>query len=402
MTKRSQALYFGRRPLAGICLAAMVWSAPVEAQSVKDTALASIDWLKGFDCPVPGYQMEVPGVTDTKAQKASNFTYASQSLSAIQQARQQRAAALYEVHATGRPPSRKFNEKIAELDAGVEDRIAFTSTALVQWVLADWIETSGINPSFNPAFGQRTSKPHPLSTAIGERDKLSGLIDQLSGLPSYDVLIAPILPKMDTCLAEAQTGIVVANASNINSAVARAKTPAEIDQILRPYTPVSTSWGADKPAAIVQAEARRQELAALQQQTAAEAAERARQQQRQQQVAREAERQAAVAKARQNLPSAQRLVQALRSKQAEAALSLMSETIVMSSSEAPTRRGKSAVRQALRERFASSDPAPSIGAPKVSSDARIYSIISASQGSATMTITFDSLGRVSKIDTRRR
>jgi|GEM_PF-4821745 len=402
MTRRLQALARGLRTLAGICLVAMVWSNPVEAQSAKDTALASIDWLKGFDCPVPGYQMEVPGVTDTKAQKASNFTFASQSVSTIQQARQKRAAALYEVRASGRPPSRKFNEKIAELDAGVEDRIASTSTALVQWVLADWIETSGIDPSFNPSPGQRTSQHHPLSTAIGERSKLSGLISQLSDLPSYGALIAPILPKMDTCLTEAQAAIVEANASSINSAVARAKTPAEIDQILLPYMPVSTSWGADKPTAIFRAEARRQELVAVQQQTAAEAAERARAQQRQQQAAREAKRQAAVAKARQNLPSAQRLVQALRSKHAEAALSLMSETIVMSSSETPTRRGKSAVRQALRERFASSDPAPSIGAPKVSADARIYSIISASQGSATMTIMFDSLGRVSKIDTRRR
>ncbi len=375
----------------------LVSSIAARASSEADAA-RSVAWLQGFACPSPGQPLQVGGLetaAKTQASKATNLKYAQQSITDIRQAINVRNQTQQELSQQKRI-SKGMQRSLDKVDARIRERVAKMSVALVQWSLAEYVELSRLDPQFDAS----SNNPHPL-TPFGDRlVTISGIASHYASQPGVGEYLAPIPGAVEACLRQAQTKVVEYNQSYLERSLNAAKSSQAAQRLIARYDVFKTGWGGNPPRAIVAARRVVKELEENERRLA-DAAERERQKQLEEDRRRqEEERQRLIAAAEKNMPNAQQLVSALRSRDVARATQVMSSGVVMTSSQTSARRGIEQVERALRDRFASTDTPPRIYEPRISSRGEIYVELRSSKGSGTMRLAFNDNQKITRIDTR--
>ena len=385
---------------------------PASAQSEKiSEARASVAWLETYDCPKIGFPISVPGLESEAqilVQKRENLAFVNQTVSAITSARQQRAAALYEIRMSGNEPSRRTQEALSALDAGIRDRIASASTALVQWVLAEYVAISRIPAGFS---SQDVNTRHPLSGREQELQSLENAALSLSESEDAHEFINPIPQAYRRCLGELQSNIAESQREYVEAALLAAQKSTDLDPIISRFEPISwTRLGIDPSGILSELKAERDILYRIEQEASRaererlerERLERAERERAEEERRREEERQRILQAAQANLPNAQQFVSGMRGANINLIDPVLASTVQMrspnQSGRMQTRSGKSQVLSAFRNQFADpSASAPSITDPQINSSGTIVSTIRASGRTAWMTLTFNDRNEIIRI-----
>jgi Skp family chaperone for outer membrane proteins len=397
------------------CLMGLSFSAPLASAQDFSEATASIHWIQTFECPQPGYPMLVPGLEDDNAisvQKEISLSFAERTESDIARATGQRNAALAEISRSGRAPGSKTSRALEELELSIGQRVADAGVALVQWVLADYVALSRTENGFDPG---RSGDTHPLAARLQELEKLLATTDRLTALPKYQEFIAPVPAAYKVCLGAVQAALADQHKDYIAKITGSASTSQEIDAMRRRFEafPWQTLNVAEPPP-LAAARTRQEELSAIerardeaereklrQQAEARQRAQQAEQDKRRQEDARrqEEERQRLIAAARPHVPNASSFGFALRNRDLSLASSVLSDNVVMTAPDQPSRVGRAEVENALASRFTNtSDPVPTISDPQIDSSGRIYIVLSASGRTAYMYLSFSPTSLITSIN----
>ncbi len=331
-----------------------IFSGVVIADSDSVQATKSIEWIKSFNCPMPGRPLNIPHLESTQKAREmaiSNWAFAISTQQSITQSLNKKKHFI-ETIGRKRALTSDDREALNALDEAALAASAKIATSLVQWSLAKFVELSMISSTYFP--DSRTK--HPLYDFINEEEKLLQFTKQLKNTVITKDFFSPIHEKFSQCLFIAQQHILQENSASIVAASDNVHSSSEIDQILYKYNIVAKPVGLvnqRQPSVIAKLINKKNELIYLETLAANE---------KERVLNIEKERTAAlrrkqeekylrekISQAKKNLPTAKRFVKLLTSHSPDQAADLMSNDITLHVPQLGTRRGKSAVMKLMSQ-----------------------------------------------------
>ncbi|MCA8902570.1 MAG: hypothetical protein KDA53_15120 [Hyphomonas sp.] len=382
-------------------------AAPCSAHAQSANADAAVGWLKGADCPTLGQPLQLSSLATPEQRteaKQKALRIASDGVSQIASAQQQRALALGKLQQTGSSPSKGMQRELDNLNTAIQDKLATVALGLVQWTQANWIDQALINP----AYPSDATGPHPLKAFVTEAPVLQSAIQPYEAMPGADRWLQPIQAKYQACLVATQNSIMDYNGALLKFEADKSNNPAQIQAMISKYAVMSSGFTApgvaapaalkplqDRVAYLNDVEAQRREAERKERERLA-AIERERIE-KERQAKCNADLQVAKSK---HLPLAQQFVSAIGAEDLERAVKTLHPDVVIDSPSTSGGRNRSAGLVAARKRLSegfSSGNGGTTKAPGIYGCGSISSSVITSRGRATMRFTFRD-GRISRID----
>lgn len=318
------------------------------AQSASiEKAKASIKWLQDFPCPVPGATLDVKGMRtpeEIDTAKKDAWSYASNQIAAISSADSIRSRTLRKASQKGKAPTNSLRDDIEELDFEMEAARAKIATALVTWVVANWVEMAKIDPLYPPD----SVSAHPLSPYTAAPRELQTMTNQISSKALGADQLAIIPDKYSACAAHMQNQIFEVNGVMVKQRADESSSPAEIGQLLVKYDPMNTGFsatGITPPTVVLEIQRRKKDLEN-------EALRLAEQKRREEEEIRRRDAQAAyeidLKRANENLPVAKAFIDALTSHNQSQLRELLHDNVSLDTPKG-SYSGKSSVVAKLEE-----------------------------------------------------
>lgn len=312
-----------------------------------DKAKASIKWLREFPCPVAGATLDVKGIRtpeEINSAKKDNWNFAASQIAAIGSADTVRNRTLRKVNQSGVSSNSSLQGDIEELDSEMEAARAKIATALVTWVVANWVEMTKIDPLYPPD----TALAHPLSSYLAAQNELQSMTKRIGSkaLPTDQLAIIP--DKYSTCAVYMQNQIFDVNGAMVKQRADETSSPTEIGQLLAKYDPTNAGFaatGITPPTMVLEIQRRKRDLEN-------EALRLAEQRRREEEELRRRDAQAAyemdLKRANENLPVAKVFIQALTSHNQSQMLELLDENVSLDTPKG-SYSGKRSVAAKLEE-----------------------------------------------------
>ena len=339
----------------------------LSAAFANEKAFSSINWLKSYQCPVPGTfisvkNLETPDQVNASATK--NYKYAEDVL-----AKTTASAAELERFVSVTSQQRRINSKdkraIAKLEASIQDSAGKAAVAMVNWSLSFLINLSNIETNLAVS-----GRQHPLNAFENELNKVDNLNNRFRNIRGLDKYLAPIRQKLSDCLYVSQNSIFKASTPEIIDALKTFKSTASIQSLIQRYRILGDPPRRLKlqaPQVLSMIESKRKELYALEQ-MAVQEREALAAKARAEQQAKARERQLALVEAsKKNLPYAKQFIDVLNTGSLGRTSNFMSDAITFYTPNAGTKRGKTEVLNLMSQASGGR-----VSSPSVDSSGRIY------------------------------
>lgn len=358
-------------------LAAMVCAQGASANDGASKGAAALEWIQGFDCPVPGRALTIPGLetqADIDALKAENGNYIQSRRQALDLALRARNQVQSEIQGKDRP-GKRLQKAFDELDSKINDLGGHVTHSLAQMVMAGYVELSRTSLASPPS----TNGEHPLRPFALYGADLAALARP------YGPAAAAVPERWNDCVYAANESYIEEFEAEI---IADAEGAANASDITRIYDRWNLPGARDTSPIL-------QQVRSIQMARAEE--------ERREIERRRAERDAEArrmlqAQAERELQIAQRYVGHVKAGRTQSAINMLTSDIYLSSPNGNA-RGKDAVARRMRE-AADNSAGASMSNPTVGSNYIIYVRVSSSRGSGMMFFGFRD-GLISSITLRR-